>query len=124
VISNDPTRPKLELTLAATITPLVAIDPAPIALLFVGAKPVSQVFTLQRSGNRPMNLLEVLPDSNAVTAQAKPLPGVGRYQVTVTAPAGWTTGRGQRRITVTTDDPAQPEVTIPVMTVAQGELQG
>jgi hypothetical protein len=115
VLSNDPTQPKLELTLAATITPLVAIDPAPIALLSVGAKPVSQVFTLQRSGNRAMKLLEVLPSHTAVTATAKPLAGVGRYQVTVTASPQVPLGRTPIPVRVRTDDPTVGDLTLHVI---------
>src|SRR5947207_7117743 len=83
VTTNDPEHPQIELTLTAKITPLVEVEPGTIALLTVDEKPVTQVFTLTRTGNRPMKITQVLASAPYLKTAVTPLPGTGRYKLTV-----------------------------------------
>jgi hypothetical protein len=120
VLSNDTQHPELELSLTAQITPLVQIDPGPVALLAVDDKPVSQVFTLERTGGRPMKIVEVSPlVVNGVAPYLKteltPLPGEGRYKLTVTATTDTPFGRSPTPILVKTDLPKGGDLTLTVI---------
>jgi hypothetical protein len=115
VISNDAQHPELELSLTAQITPLVQIDPGPVALLAVDDKPVSQVFTLERTGGRPMKITEVSPVAAYLKTELTPLPGDGRYKLTVTATTDTPLGRSPTPILVKTDLPKGGDLTLTVI---------
>jgi hypothetical protein len=103
IFSNDPARPQMELTITARILPLVNISPARAALLTVGDKAVTQEFTLERSGGRPMKIVQVIPNAQFVNAETTPLPGQGRYKLTVTALPDAPLGRSTVPVVVWTD---------------------
>jgi hypothetical protein len=112
VITNDPQHAQFELSLTAKVTPLVQILPGPVALLAVDDKPASQVFTLERTGGRPMKILNVNPTVPYLKAQMKPLSGEGRYEITVTASPDAPMGRSPSPILVTTDMPKVSNLTL------------
>lgn len=103
VFSNDPARPQLELSITAHLTPLVQISPSPDALVKVTDKPVTQTFTLERSGNLPLKILQVLSYAPYLKAETTPLPGRGRYQLTITALPDAPLGRSNAAVVVWTD---------------------
>ncbi len=115
VISNDPQHPELELSLTATITPLVQIQPGPVAMLSVDDKPVTQVFTLERTGGQPMKIVQVSPVAPYLKTEVSPLPGAGRYQLTVTATTDTPMGRSPTPILVKTDLPKAGDVVLTVI---------
>jgi hypothetical protein len=115
VISNDPQHPQLELSLTAKITPLVEITPGPVALMAVDDKPVSQVFTLERTGGRPMKILQVSPVGSYLKTELAPLPGDGRYKLTVTASTEAPLGRSPTAIMVKTDLPKGGDLALTVI---------
>ena len=115
VLSSDPQHPELELSLTAQITPLVQIDPGPVALLAVDDKPVSQVFTLERTGGRPMKIVQVSPAAPYLKTELTPLPGDGRYKLTVTATAEAPFGRSPTPILVKTDLPKGGDLSLTVI---------
>lgn len=115
VISNDSKQPQLELSLTAQITPLVEINPGPVALLSVDDKPVSQVFTLERTGGRPMKILQVSPVASFLKTDLTQLPGDGRYKLTVTATTDVPFGRSPTPILVKTDLPKAGDLTLTVI---------
>jgi hypothetical protein len=57
--TNDPAHAQLELVLTAKVTPLIDVKPGPSALLAVDDKPVTQEFTLERTGGQAMKVLQV-----------------------------------------------------------------
>src|SRR5262249_56599073 len=87
VSSNDPDRPEVELTLTAHVNPLVQISPGSAALLTIEDKAVTQEFTLERAGGRPMSILEGIPKAPYIATQTTPLPGQGRDKVARTPSA-------------------------------------
>jgi hypothetical protein len=103
VFSNDPARPQVELTITAHLLPLVKISPDLDALLVVGDKPVTQEFTLERSGGQPMKIVQVIPYAPYVKAETTPLPGPGHYKLTVTAMPDAPLGRSKVAVVVWTD---------------------
>jgi hypothetical protein len=103
VISNDPARPQVELAITAHLLPLVKISPDLDALLVVGNKPVTQEFTLERSGGHAMKILQVIPYAPYLKAEATPLPGQGRYRLTVTAMPDAPLGSSKAAVVVWTD---------------------
>jgi hypothetical protein len=115
VLSNDPQHPQLELSLTAKITPLVEITPGPVALLAVDDKPVSQVFTLERTGGRPMKIVQVSATAPYLKTELAPLPGDGRYKLTVTALTDTPFGRSPTPIMVKTDMPKGGDLTLTVI---------
>jgi uncharacterized protein DUF1573 len=103
IFSNDPARPQVELTITARVLPLVKISPDPDALLVVEDKPATQEFTLERSGGHPMKILQVIPYAPYLKAETTPLPGPGRYHLTVTALPDAPLGRSKAAVVVWTD---------------------
>jgi hypothetical protein len=105
VFSNDPDRPQVELTIGAHLLPLVKISPGPAALLTVEDHPVTQEFTLERSGGQPMEIVQVIPNAAYVKAGTTPLPGPGRHKLTITAGPEAPLGRSTVTVVVWTDLP-------------------
>jgi hypothetical protein len=115
VITNDPEHPQIELTLTAKITPLVEIEPGTVALLTVDEKPVTQVFTLTRTGNRPMKIVQVLASAPYLKTEVTPLPGNGRYKLAVTVTTEVPMGRSPTPVIVRTDLPNVGDVPLTLM---------
>jgi hypothetical protein len=105
VFSNDPNRPQLELTITARVNPLVEIKPGNAAMLAVDDKPATHEFTLERTGGKPMQIVRVVANAPYIKAESTPLPGEGRYKVTVTATTDTPAGRNVIPVTVQTDLP-------------------
>src|SRR4051812_6079250 len=93
VFSNDPDRPQMDLTMTAHLVPLIKISPGAAALPTMGDTAVTHEFTLERSGGRPMKIVQVIPNAPYIKAETTPLPGQGRYKLTVTATADTPLGR-------------------------------
>jgi hypothetical protein len=103
VFSNDPDRPQLALSLLGEVVPLVRISPSGIGRFSIGDEPVTQEFTLERTGEQPMQVVEVTSPAAYVTARATPLPGQGRYRLTVTVSPEAPVGRRAVHLAVRTD---------------------
>jgi Protein of unknown function (DUF1573) len=103
VFSNDPARPETELAITVRLLPLVTISPDPAALLAVGDKAATQVFVLERNGGHPMKIVQVIPYAAYIKAETTPLPGQGRYKLTVTAMPDAPPGRSTVPVVVWTD---------------------
>ena len=112
VASNDPGRPEIELSLTARITPLVQVTPGTIALLAVEDRPATQEFILERTGGRPMRILQVIPARPFLNTKLTRLPGQGRYQLSVTASTQTPVGRSPTMVFVKTDLPRSPDLTL------------
>jgi hypothetical protein len=87
------------------VTPLVQIDPGEVALVSVDDQPVSQVFTLERTGGQPMKVLQVTAAQSYVKTELTPLDGPGRYKLTVTVSPDVPWGRTPTQVIVQTDIP-------------------
>jgi hypothetical protein len=103
IFSNDPDRSQVELSIAVSLLPLVKISPGTTALVTVGDKAATQEFTLERSGGRPMKIVQVIPNAAYINADTTPLPGQGRYKLTVTAMPDAPLGRSNVSVVVWTD---------------------
>lgn len=119
LFSNDPARPQVELTITARLLPLVKISPDSTALLAMGEKAATQEFVLERNGGRPMKIVQVIPYAPYIRAETTPLPGQGRYQLTVTAMPDAPLGRSTVPVVVWTDLEKGGIVTF-VITVERG----
>src|SRR5262249_43501933 len=119
VFSNDPDHPQMELLMTAHLIPLVKISPASTALLAVGDKPVTHAFTLERNEGRPMRIVQVIPNAPYLKAEIRPLPGQGRYQLTVTATPDAPLGRSTVPVAVWTDLEKANTLTL-IVTVDRG----
>lgn len=109
IVSNDPERPRLELTISAQVTPLVQISPRSPVQLAVDEQPVTREFTLERTGGHSMKVLQVTPTASYLKTELVPLPGEGRYKLTVTATPEAPIGRSLAVVVVRTDVPKKPE---------------
>jgi hypothetical protein len=103
VFSNDPAQPLLDLTITAHLVPLVKVSPSPAAQLSMGDQAVSREFTLERNGGRPMKIVQVVPYATFIKAATTPLPGQGRYKLTLTATPDAPMGRTTVPVDVWTD---------------------
>jgi hypothetical protein len=103
LFSNDPARPQVELTITARLLPLVKISPDPAVLLTVEDRAATQEFTLERNGGQPMQIVQVIPNAAYIKAETTPLPGQGRYRLTVTALPEAPLGRSTVSVVVWTD---------------------
>ena len=82
-------------------------------------RPVTQEFTLERSGGQPMKILEVTPAEPFLKTEVSPLVGSGRYKVAVTATMDTPLGQKSVVVTVRTDIVQSDSVTL-VMVVTRG----
>jgi hypothetical protein len=103
VFTNDPDHAQVELTITARVTPLVEITPNMVAMLSVEDQPVTQEFTVQRTGGHPMKILQVIANAPYLKTEVTPLSGEGSYKVTVTATPDTPLGRSVVPIVVKTD---------------------
>jgi hypothetical protein len=112
VFSNDPLRPQIELDLKASVTPLVQVQPGLVSLVAVDDQPVRQVFTLERTGGLPMQVLQVSATQPYVKTELTPLPGQGRYELAVTLTEETPWGRTPTPIVLRTDIEKAPNLTL------------
>jgi hypothetical protein len=119
IISSDPDRPQMELTITARVTPLVKIAPSTVALLAVDDRPVTQEFTLERNRGLPMKIVQVIPNAPYLKTEVTPLPGEGRYKLAVTATMETPFGRSTVPLVVRTDLQKGGMLTL-VLTVDRG----
>jgi hypothetical protein len=115
IFSNDSAQPQVELAITVHTIPLVNISPGLNARLVVEDKPVTQEFTLERNGGQPMKIMQVIPNSQFVNAAATPLPGSGRYQLTITALPDAPLGCTMVPVQVWTDVPHDEALTFDIM---------
>jgi hypothetical protein len=119
IFSNDPEHPQIDLQITAHLLPLVKITPSTVALLAVSDKAVTREFTLERSRDRPMKIMQVIPNAPYIRAATTPLPGDGRYKLTVTALPDAPLGRSNVPVVVWTDLATAPSITF-IITVDRG----
>jgi hypothetical protein len=114
VFSNDPERPHLDLALTARVSPLVQVDPGLVALLSVEDQPVTQEFTLERTGGHSMRILDVTTQPYLQT-ELIALQGQGRYKLRVTATPDTPLGRSSIPVIVRTDLPKADSLTLTLL---------
>jgi hypothetical protein len=119
VVTNDPVRPQIDLTLAVSVTPLVHVTPGLAARLSLEDRPVTQEFILERNGGRPMTIVQVTAGAPFIQAAVTPLPGEGRFRLLVTATAEAPLGRSTVPVVVRTDQKKASTLTL-VLTVERG----
>jgi uncharacterized protein DUF1573 len=115
VLTNDPAHPQIELTLNATVTPLIQVTPNLSALISIEDQPATQEFTLVRSGGRPMKIVQVNPNATFLKVETTALPGEGRYKLAITATTDAPMGRSTVPVVVQTDQEKSPNLTLIVM---------
>ena len=69
-------------------------------------------------GSNPVKVLAATADDENITLAVKERTEGKAYTINIETPAGWTPPAGGRTITLKTDDPDKPTITIPVTTVA------
>jgi hypothetical protein len=114
VTTNDPARPRFQLNLTAKVTPALEVTPGVSALLVVEDRPVCQEFILEHAGGKPMQIRHVTVNAPFAKAETVPLPGEGRYKLTVTASTETPLGRSAVPVIVQTDLASTPRLTLMV----------
>lgn len=85
--------------------------------------PLSQtVMLLKRDG--AFHIQKIDTDDPRLAVRQETVQDGAQYRLTVTYRGGWTTGSILSRVTVTTDDPRQPKVVIPVMANVFSDREG
>jgi hypothetical protein len=112
VISNDPEHPQLDLTLTAKVTPLIQITPGTVALLSLEDNTATQEFRLERTGNRPMKIVQVVATQPYLKTSLTALPGGSAYRIAITATADTPLGRTTAPVVVRTDVPKAENQTL------------
>jgi hypothetical protein len=122
VVKTDMPRANM-LTLIMTVDRgIVTVPP----MVFFGILPkelktpsVAAVTISRRSGS--FHITEAKLDDPKLEAKLETLREGTEYRVTVTYAGGWDQGFARKTLTLTTDDPKQPVLTIPVQAVVQVE---
>jgi hypothetical protein len=70
----------------------------------------------------PFHVKSVAVSDPHLAAKLETVRDGAEYRVTVTYAGGWDTGRRQQTLTVTTDDPKQPVIEIPVQAFVQAQI--
>lgn len=122
--TNVPGRAKLDIPVSLRIRPL--IEPAPPRIRFVlpnqGGKEVWRILRLTHGGRKPFRILSAVsdhPDLIGVTAGSAAAAVTHDLRVTLdnarAAAAHW--GSLRATVTIRTDDPSRPTVSVPVIVV-------
>jgi Protein of unknown function (DUF1573) len=80
--------------------------------------PPQAIVTIRRSST-PFHVKRVAVDDPHLVATLETVRDGAEYRVTVTYAGGWDAGPRRQTLTVTTDDPKQPVIQIPVQAVVQ-----
>jgi hypothetical protein len=83
--------------------------------------PIQAAVTLTRHSS-PFHVKTVSVEDSQLAARLETVHEGTEYRVTVTYAGGWITGLKQTLMTVTTDDPVQPTLKIPVQAVIQTKV--
>jgi len=79
----------------------------------------AQLTITRRSG--PFHVKSAAVDDPKVAAKLETVRDGAEYRVTVTYAGGWEPGVKRQKLTLTTDDPKQPTITVPVQAILQGK---
>jgi uncharacterized protein DUF1573 len=82
------------------------------------SSPQQSLVTLMRQKG-PFHVKAVSADDPKLEAKLEPVREGQEYRVTVSYTGGWDVGTVQRTLTITTDDPKQPEIKVPVHAIVQ-----
>ena len=82
--------------------------------------PINSQLTITRRAG-PFHVRSVAVDDPKVTAKLETVHDGAEYRVLVTYAGGWDAGVKRRTLIVTTDDPQQPTITVPVQAIMQGK---
>jgi hypothetical protein len=80
---------------------------------------VTQVTITRRAG--PFHVKSVSVNDPKVDTKLETIREGGEYRVTLTYTGGWDLGVKRRTLTLTTDDPKQPSITVPVQGIVQAK---
>lgn len=115
---------------AESMTFIITVDRGIVAvppMVFYGIVPQEMktpqqaAVTIMRSST-PFHVKSVAVNDPHLTAKLETLRDGVEYRVTVTYAGGWDTGARLETLTVTTDDPKQPVIEIPVQAVVQAKI--
>ena len=112
VETDDGARPRIEVPVRGQGPGGLAADPARI--LFESAAAGSELGVLKLVGGKGVKVTGAKASSPALEALVQAQPD-GSFQVRVKLAAGAKPGRVTAKIAIATTDPAQPEITVPVM---------
>jgi Protein of unknown function (DUF1573) len=84
-----------------------------------GKAPAHEELTLTKHGGR-FRIKKVESDDPLIKVKVEPVEAGTRYKLLVTYGGGWKSGLVRQNLTVTTDDPRQPVLKIPVQAVIGG----
>jgi hypothetical protein len=80
--------------------------------------PVNAQLTVTRQ-SRPFHVKSVAVDDPKLAAKLETVRDGAEYRVAVTYAGGWEAGVKRRTLTLATDDPQQPTITVPVQAIMQ-----
>ncbi len=80
--------------------------------------PRQAAITILRN-SAPFHVRSVAVSDPLLSSKLETVRDGAEYRVTVTYAGGWNPGRGRQTLTVTTDDPKQPVIEIPVQAIVK-----
>ena len=117
VSTNDPKKASFVLTLKANIISYVDVIPETIALRSYMGEPASQTAEVRTTLDKPLVIQKVKPDQPDIKFTLAPPAGTpvakdSAYKLTLEAPADRPAGMFGGKVTLITNVPEQPEVTV------------
>lgn len=112
---TDPTDRQLELTVKASLVREVTVTPPELAFSTSGA--ARQTLTVTDRRHKPLTVLRAELNGSGLTVEVRPATtadGIRMQAVEVSVPADAPAGDWSEVVTLLTDDPAVPEMRIPV----------
>lgn len=123
VLTNDPALPTFQLTVQATVQPVIVVSPGYARFIFVQGAPAGMIHqTLWAEDGQDFKVLEVTPPNSFMKAsfheatkdELSPK-GKGRqWRVELTLPSDAPVGALRDFLTVKTNHPKEPEIQVPV----------
>jgi hypothetical protein len=125
-----PVTVKTDLEQASTISLDLTVDRGIVAeppLIFYGLLPAeiktpAQATVALISHAAPFHIKGLGVDEPQLTARLETVHEGSEYRVTVTYSGGWNTGLKKTMLTVTTDDPTQTAIRIPIQAIIQTKV--
>ena len=123
--TNLPENPTVEIDMRGTVPPRLDIKPSAITMratrpgAATAGRPSTRVVRLTNYGATPVKVTSASVDDPTLDVTVKEQKVGEAYNIQVKFPAGYELPAGGRLLTLKTDDPQRPTITVPIRTVGR-----
>ncbi|HUU84160.1 MAG TPA: DUF1573 domain-containing protein [Phycisphaerae bacterium] len=115
VKTNLSEQPQVSITVSAILRPRLDVNPEQLTVKKAEPRERTQYLRFANNGQTPVKVLSAQADDENLRLLVKEQEEGKQYQILVTIPADYMPPQEGRTITIKTDDPEMPEMTVPVV---------